>query len=824
MNPRLLSDLNSTLAAQPGRFRNWSAMARRLLIAWAMLMPLALSAAEPSSEDSSSRVDFNRDIRPILSNNCLQCHGPDEQERQGGVGGLRLDVVEEATMDLGGYAAVVPGDPEASELIRRITTEDEGEQMPPADFAKRLDQHDIEILKTWIAEGADFARHWAYTPPQRPRLPTVHRADWPRNEIDLFILRRLEAEGLEPSPEADRPTLIRRLSLDLTGLPPTPDEVDRFLNDSSPDAYEQLVNRLLKKKSYGEHWARQWLDLARYADSAGYADDPPRTIWAYRDYVIQSLNDNKPFDQFTREQLAGDLFPEPTDEQLIATAFHRNTLTNNEGGTNDEEFRNEAVVDRVNTTMAVWMGTTMACAQCHTHKYDPITQEEYFRFFAIFNHSADADRKDEAPVLELYTDEQKERREKLRGEAEQLKQRLTTLTPELAEEDVGQVAPELQEARERLATIQQQLAELKPRTTVPVMRELPEDQRRKTFIQYRGNYLDVGPEVEPGLPTAFHAAPSDRPVDRLTLADWLMADENPLVGRVVANRYWETIFGIGIVTSSEEFGSQGELPTHPELLDWLATELPRRNWDLKSFLTLLVTSSTYRQASHVTPELYQRDPENRLLARGPRFRLSAESIRDQALFVSGLLSEKMHGEPARPPQPSLGLTAAFGSGIDWKTSDGEDRYRRGLYTTWRRSNPYPSMVTFDAPNREVCTVQRGRTNTPLQALVTLNDPVYVEAAQTLARRIMAAGESFDQQIDFGVRLCLARPPSEMERTRLLQLWEAALDRYGDDPALAREMAGIGPEESTDDGQVIQHAAWTVVGNVLLNLDEMFMKR
>jgi hypothetical protein len=334
----------------------------------------------------------------------------------------------------------------------------------------------------------------------------------------------------------------------------------------------------------------------------------------------------------------------------------------------------------------------------------------------------------------------------------------------------------------------------------------------------------LGPEVEPGLPAAFHAPPSGRPLDRLTLADWLMSDENPLVGRVVANRYWETIFGIGIVRSSEEFGSQGELPTHPELLDWLATELPRRNWDLKSFLTLLVTSATYRQASQVTPELYQQDPDNRWLARGPRFRLSAEAIRDQALFVGGLLSDKMYGDPARPPQPSLGLNAAFGSGIDWKTSEGEDRYRRGLYTTWRRSNPYPSMVTFDAPNREVCTVQRSRTNTPLQALVTLNDPVYVEAAQALGRRAMAYEGTVAQQIDYAVLLCLARYPSEHERARLLELWEAAAERYRSDVLLARQMADIPADASLDDEEAVRRAAWTVVGNVLLNLDEMFMKR
>jgi hypothetical protein len=551
--------------------------------------------------------------------------------------------------------------------------------------------------------------------------------------------------------------------------------VERFVNDAEPDAYERLVDRLLDKPSYGEHWARQWLDLARYADSAGYADDPPRTIWAYRDWVIRALNDNMPFDQFTIEQLAGDLLPEPSEDQLIATAFHRNTMTNNEGGTDDEEFRNAAIVDRVNTTMAVWMGTTIDCAQCHTHKYDPITQDEYFQLFAVFNQTEDADRRDESPVLALA-----QRAQKPDG--------------------------------------------FPPATSVPIMRELPEDQRRRTFVQLRGNFLQLGNEVTAGVPSAFHPPPGDPPLNRLSLAHWLIDPQNPLTARVVANRYWESLFGRGIVVTSEEFGSQGDLPTHPELLDWLATELVRSGWDRKAFLRLLVTSATYRQSSQVSEQRWQLDPENRWFSRGPRFRMSAEMVRDQALFVAGLLSPKMYGPPVNPPQPALGLSAAFGSGIDWKTSSGEDRYRRGLYTSWRRSNPYSSMVAFDAPSREICAVRRDRTNTPLQALVTLNDPVYIEAAQALARRMIAAESTEAQRVIHGFRLCLARPPNDKERQHLLDLHGRARQAFQEDRDAAEKLATIPLGPVAEDADVIDLAAWTVVANVLLNLDEMLMKR
>lgn len=1136
-------------------------------------------AAEPAGKS----IDFNRDIKPILSNTCYKCHGPDKNERKGGTNGLRLDTSAGAVEDQGGHAAIVPGKPDDSELIVRIKSTDAEEMMPPKTSGKKLTPHEIELLTEWIKQGAKYSLHWSYVKPVRPIPPAVKDESWARNDIDRFLLARLEKENLKPTVEADRYTLIRRVSLDLTGLPPTWDEVQQFVNDKDPQAYEKLVDRLLKKESFGEHWANLWLDLARYADSAGYADDPPRKIWLFRDYVIRSLNSNKPFDQFTIEQLAGDLLPKPTDDQLIATAFHRNTLTNNEGGTNDEEFRTVAIVDRVNTTMAVWMGTTIACCQCHNHKYDPISQEEYFRFYAFFNNTADADRGDESPLAMIYTDSQKEQKQKLEQEQSQLGVVLKSPTPELeaaratweqefplnlawsnlvpssvksqanaaatiasdgnvkvaaggktdtytvdvplkgsslravrldvladdalpgkgpghangnfvitkfagsilppegtaisgrfvrielpgkqkylslAEVQVFQgeqnvaskgeasqssidydgpaklaidgntdgrfneakstthtklsddpwweldlkseqkldrlviwnrtdgevgsrlsdfkitvfndkhemlwqqqvaaapkpssefslsgrreieftlaladyaqanfepanvlknpdpktkgwavggqtgqshmltlvpkspidvpagstltltieqnsnfenhtlgqfklsitdearvaewartpaaviealripvekrqpaqltaiathylsIAPLLDATRKQLASVSQQLADLKPET-VPIFNELAGDQRRITKIQHRGNFMDLGEVVTEGTPAAFPTLPEGAPRDRLTLAKWIVSDDNPLTARVIANRYWEQIFGIGIVSTSEEFGSQGDLPFHPELLDWLATEMVRQKWDTKAFLKLLVTSAAYRQSSKVTHELQAMDPDNRLVARGPRFRLSAEMLRDQALAASGLLSPKMYGPPVKPHQPSLGVNAAFGSGIDWQTSAGSDRYRRGLYTMWRRSNPYPSMATFDAPNREVCTVRRVRTNTPLQALVTLNDPVYIEAAQALARRMVGAGKTPEERAAFGIRTCLSREPNATEVARLVKLYQATLERYSKNAEEAKKMAtdplGMPPAEMS----IPELAAWTVVGNVMFNLDEALMKR
>ena len=979
-----------------------------------------------------AKVSFNDEIRPLLSNSCYRCHGPDEEDRKAK---LRLDTREGATKDHEGFTAISPGKIEDSELIYRIVTDDEDEMMPPPGKGERFTKEQIELFKRWIEEGAEYEVHWSYAKPVRPEVPQVDETMMKvRNPVDSFILSRLSKEGLSPSKEADAHTLIRRVALDLTGLPPTKAEVEAFLADESAKAYENLVNRLLAKPAFGEHWARMWLDLARYADSAGYADDPGRTIWAYRDWVIRAFNENMPFDQFTIDQVAGDLVPTPTEEQLIATAFHRNTKTNNEGGTSDEEFRNAAVVDRVNTTMATWMGTTAACAQCHTHKYDPISHAEYFQMFAIFNQSEDADRRNEAPIIQVMGDQNKKQVAHISAEIAKLKKemepaatldlkafaeweaalkakvgRWDVLTPRkmtavsganfkagsdgsvlvsgktagtddytisassklkkitaikiealaydklgsggpgrngnfvineveltsgktkasflnasstydqdkfgaasaidgnagsdsgwavggslgqdhhivieldkpldgrnlelrllqrypnhalgrfriLATDSAGpsmalssdtiailKTSPAKRSAAERaqlvavyrktnpsviadtkkLADLKKQLAAVKPLTSVPIMRDLPKNKHRKTHIQLRGSYLSLGEEVAPGVPQVFGSLPKGSNPDRLAMAKWLVDQENPLTARVVANRFWENLFGVGIVLTSEEFGSQGERPSHPELLDWLAVEFMGGGWDVKSFLRLLVTSSAYRQNSHVSDEMAALDPDNRLVARGPRVRLSAEMIRDQALAVSGLLSSKMYGVPVRPPQPNLGLKAAFGGGTDWSTSSGEDKFRRGLYTSWRRSSPYPSMATFGAPNREVCTVRRGNTNTPLQALVTLNDPVYIEAAQALSRRMAAQKGTVAEMIKHGFQLCLSRYPNEIENSRLIALYDSTRSKYAADQKLAREMATnpIGPLPKGID--VVELATLTVVANVLLNLDETLMKR
>ena len=1139
----------------------------KLLLSFVSIVTFTLSA--------KGEVDFNTQIKSLLSNRCIACHGPDEENREAG---LRLDTFDGATRDLDGYSAIVAGDAEESEIMFRVTLDDDDEElMPPKGKGQRLSDEETALLSEWINQGAKYDKHWSYKTPSRFTVPDAF------HPVDYFIGEKLKNENLKFSQAADRKTLARRVSLDLIGLPPTLVELHTFLSDQSTNAYEKYVDQLLNRPDFGEHWARMWLDLARYADSAGYADDRARTIWAFRDYVIKSFNNNLPFDQFTIEQLAGDLLPNPSEQQLIATAFHRNTQTNNEGGTNDEEFRNVAVVDRVNTTFATWMGTTMACAQCHTHKYDPITHEEYFQAFDILNQTQDADKRDESPLISIFSDQQKLQQKQLSLEIKQLKESLTSphrsekfskklsawekditsttwevLKPShanaisgatltigedgsvlasgtqksideykltlqsslekisalrvefLADEsltkggpsrnhnlvlnevilnsmglpnsvrgakkgqfvrieldgkdrilhiaevqafvgeenvalnggasqsttgyggtaklaidgntdgdfyksksvthnangdadawwevdlgkekkltklavwnrtdsglhsrldgfrlqvlsadrqvvwekafpqapkreilvtldgaEVGQFtkasasyeqakfeafkaidsntkqdsgwaiaggqgknhqgvfvlkrpiaggelsvrllqnypnhsigkfrlsvtdkvtpSPALPEnikniltvvsadrteqqnnnlmsffiqhgtegkrINERIAALRKKLNSIKPFSTVPVLKQVVPANERETFIHLRGSYLNHGPKVNANFPSALAPSlPGVTKPNRLDFAKWIMNKDNPLTARVSANRFWEKIFGIGLVSTSEEFGSQGELPSHPQLLDWLATEFVRLEWNMKAFIKLLVTSKAYRQSSHVTDDMAARDPANRLLARGPRVRLSAEMVRDQALAVSGLLSKKMYGPPVRPPQPDMGIKAAFGGGIDWKTSEGEDRFRRGIYTNWRRSNPYPSMATFDAPNREVCTVRRGTTNTPLQALVTMNDPVYVEAAQSLARIMVKSSDTLEKQLSTGFKICLSREPQEAELDRLMALFYQVKKRYVNDASLAKKMATdpIGP--APKDANIADLAALTVTGNVLLNLDEMMMKR
>lgn len=1144
--------------------------------------------ALPANAAPPAKLDYNRHVKPILAKNCFACHGPDDEHREGGV---RLDL-REAALAKGesGALPVVPGKSSHSEVWKRISATDDGEKMPPPATGNTLTSDQAAVLKRWIDEGAEYAPHWSFVAPVRPQPPQVKRADWPANPIDRFILAELEAAGLAPAEEADKRTLARRASLDLRGLPPTIAEVDAFLADSSPDAYEKLVDRFLADPAFGERWARMWLDQARYADSRGYGSDPLRVIWRYRDWVVDAFNRNQPFDQFTVDQLAGDLLENPTLEQRVATAFHRNTMTNTEGGTDDEEFRVAAVKDRIDVTLQVWMGLTIGCAKCHNHKFDPLSQKEYYQAYAIFNQTADNDQPSESPVLEAPSpgavdelrridaqvaaarqtlQEQTEKlgpqreaweaslrdetgwktlhaaevraepagpkfetqsdgtilaserssggveyiveaalpagagptalrletlpgaplpqggagfaddgnfvlsrvaatvlpakagapllaryvRVELPGKARMLslaevevesagknaalqgaatqsstdydgpagkaadgntsgeyhEAKSTTHTkqeddpwwevdlkapapisevvvwnrtdggaaiggrlagyrvrllddarnvvwtsdkaplpsPEarlavsgersvrlvkatsdftqkgfstddvlaaeaapkkgwsvakqqakphqlvLLPEGPVQLAPgerlqvrlvqryqdakytlgrfrlsassspawtrrtqlpfevsnaldvaaeqrsaaqknlvlqAFQEASPELKPLREALAKLeasRPKPpTVPVMEELPVARRRKTHLMQKGNFLAPGEEVSAALPAAFHPLAEAAPVDRKALASWIVDPKNPLTARVAANRFWSQLYGIGLVETEEDFGTQGELPSHPELLDWLATEFIRLKWDVKAFLKTILLSKSYRQASTVTPEALAADPRNRLLSRAPRFRLEAEMIRDQALAASGLLSRRMYGPSVFPPQPEGLWQAAFNGERTWQTSPGEDRWRRGIYVFWRRTVPYPSMAAFDAPSRENCTVRRIRTNTPLQALVTLNDPVYVEAAQALGRRMVReGGSSLEERLAFGWKLATTKPATEAQVQSLSALWKKTQARYAEDSGAALKLATdpLGPLPKDLFPSPADAAAWTLVGNVLLNLDAVLTR-
>ncbi len=713
--------------------------------------------------DALAQVSFNRQIRPILSRHCTACHGQDPDGRQAG---LRLDTFAGATSDLGGYQAIVPGDPDASELIARITSDDD--PMPPEEHP-RLNADEIDLLTQWIAGGADYEVHWSFAVPRRPAIPAQSTDSWSTGPIDRFVFARLAERSLTPNAMADPRRLIRRLALDLTGLPPAAELVDSFADDPSLKNYEVIVDHLLADPAFGEHWASMWLDLARYADTVGYASDETRTIWPWRDWVIRALNQNMPFDQFSTWQLAGDLLEDASTDQRLATAFHRNTLSNNEGGTNDEEFRTVAVKDRASTTASTWLGLTLRCAECHSHKYDPVSHSEYYQFLDFFNQTADADRPDETPVLEWTMD---------------------SASPE---------QPVL----------------------VPVMQDLSGDQRRTTHIMQRGNFRNPGPPVRAGVPEFLHGWPADAPANRLGLARWLFSDQNPLTARVTVNRFWSRMFGRGLVETEEDFGTQGSLPSHPLLLDWLAVEFRENGWDMKRLLRQIVMSSTYRQSARVTPEKTQADPNNVWLSRGPRIRLSAEEMRDQALAISGLLSHKIGGPPVYPPNPIREVTNAFKGTEVWTVSEGEDRHRRAIYTFLKRSQPHPLFETFDMGSRDICSLRRIETNTPLQSFMTMNDEAFVEAAQALASRMAGAGTNGDP-MGRGLRLALFREPRPTERQGLEELYRTAWTTYHDDPAAAREMSGRFAE-GLDDRQAADLAALTVVANVILNLDAVLTK-
>jgi len=783
------------------------------------LLVLLLGVMCPGAfAEEQTRIDFDRDIRPILADTCFHCHGPDRAQRKAD---LRLDTREGAFADLGESRAIVPGKPDESELIHRITASEEYERMPPADSGRSLSQKQIELLTRWVADGAEWSHHWSFVPPERPALPPPPKHGEVHNAIDRFVLARLEEEGLKPAPAAAKEKLIRRVTFDLTGLPPTPQEIDAFLADDSPDAYEKVVDRLLASPRYGERMAMPWLDAARYADTNGYQTDGTRPMWPWRDWLIDALNANMPFDQFTLEQIAGDMLPEPSLDQLIATGFNRNHMLNGEGGRIAEESRVEYVVDRVETTTAVWLGLTAGCGRCHDHKYDPLTQEEFYGLYAYFNNvdetgAVDRSSSTAAPTIRLPTDGQKAKQAELESRIRRLEEQVN----ELKKDEAAGTKADLESLEKQLADTRRTLDKHKKSYLITmIMRERAKP--RQTHLLLRGQYNKYGEKVSARVPDILHPLPEGAPNNRLGLARWLVDWENPLVARVTVNRFWQLFFGTGLVRTTEDFGTQGERPTHPRLLDWLATEF-MRDWNIKRMHRLIVTSATYRQSAKAAPELIARDPENRLLARGPRHRLSSFALRDQALALSGLLVEKQGGPPVQPYQPE-GIWKDFSFGkIVYKQDHGEKLYRRSLYTFWRRSVGPTTM--FDTSPRQVCELRPRRTNTPLHALTLLNDPTFGEAARRVARRmIIEGGGAPAERLRWGFRAATARYPTPEEEQILAASLARLLKQYREQPSAAEELITVGEAPRDASLDPIEHAAYTGVASLILNLDEVLNK-
>ncbi len=775
-----------------------------------------------ASRAATGPVDFRREIRPVLAGACLPCHGFDAKARKAG---LRLDEREAALKPaVSGAVPIVPGAPEQSEVYRRITHPDPGEVMPPSGAHKPLTEEQKDLLRRWIAEGAEYREHWAFVPPRRPELPRVPSGDWARSEVDVFILAGLEREGLGPSGEAEGTSLLRRVTLDLTGLPPTREELDAFARDTREGAYERAVDRLLASPRYGERMAQDWLDAARFADSNGYQVDRDREMWAWRDWVVGAFNRNLGFDRFTIEQMAGDLLPGATLEQRIATGLHRNHMINEEGGIIPEEFLTEYCADRVETTATVWLGLTMNCARCHDHKYDPLGQRDYYGLFAFFHNVTEEGigdyslpiRRNTPPYLQLPSPEQAARLAALGAELAEAGRALTNLVARGVTN--GPVHGGLTNRVARLKKERNEADLAIPITLV--MEERPEP--RPTHVLMRGAYDRKGEVVAPGVPVRLAGWPEGAPTNRLGLAQWLVDPANPLPARVTVNRLWQGVFGTGLVRTSEDFGAQGEAPSHPELLDWLATEFVRTGWDVKRMLRLLVTSATYRQDSRIAPRARAKDPENRWLGRGPRHRLAAETIRDQALAVSGLWVDRPGGPSVKPYHPP-GLyeqVVAGSSASTYEQDSGASLYRRSLYTYWKRSVPNPAMLVFDRPFRETCTVRRARTSTPLQALNLMNDPTYVEAARGLALRMMREGGATPEaRLRFGFRLATSREPGSHELGILVSGW-ARLERgFRNEPGAASALLSVGEARMGRELDPVELAAFTASASTLLNLDE-----
>ncbi len=1035
-------------------------MNRLLRCTFPFVAGLSFVSSSPAAIPSG-KIDFNRDIRPMLSDNCYACHGPDAGKRKAG---LRLDLKDGALATLkSGEAAIVPGDLAQSELIARITTKDEDELMPPVKSGKRLTANQVDLLKRWIAQGAEWKEHWSFIKPERPPVPAVKNQRWPRNPIDAFILARLDKEKLRPAKEADKAMLIRRVTFDLTGLPPTLEEVDAFLADTKPEAYERLVERLLQSPRYGEHEARYWLDVARYGDTHGLHLDNERSLWPYRDWVVGAFNRNQPFDEFTIEQLAGDLLPTPTRDQKIASGFNRCNVSTSEGGAIDEEFYVRYAVDRTETTGVVWMGLTLGCASCHDHKFDPVSQKEFYQLSAFFNNfnekAMDGNALLPPPTMKLPTPEQEAKlaelsssitatEKQIRAEAAKItyteperiarpatnppadfvwveddfpkgakaeasgtagalkwveaekvhsgKRAFTRTDKGLAQDFFTQAAPPLlvgagdtlfayvyldpadppkaimlqfhtsewlhranwgdedaigfgakgtsqkllmgalpklgewvrleidaskldlpagaridgiaftqfggtvywdragiftgttqedwsavsllaweqQEKARMTKDLPKEVAEAlkadadkrtdaqknalrehylvnvytptRP-TFDPLLTALKEARKQRedldkslpatmiseemekprgTFVLKRGQYDQRGEPVSPSVPAVLPPLAASPATNRLAFARWLVSPDHPLTARVTVNRFWQQFFGVGLVRTSGDLGAQGEWPSHPELLDWLATEFIRSGWDVKHMVRLMVTSATYRQSSAVTPAVLQKDPQNRLLARGPRFRLDAEMIRDNALFVSGLLVEKMGGRGVRPYQPA-GIWEAVGytssNTAKFEQDHGEALYRRSLYTFWKRTAPPPYLTTFDAPSREKYCTRRERTDTPLQALVTMNDPAYVEAARHLSARMLQHAPKPEERLSFGFRLVTARQPQAGEKSVLQGTLTKYLAKYQADPEAARKLISVGESPVDEKLNPSELAAYTMVASLLLNLDETLNK-
>ncbi|HEX3880530.1 MAG TPA: PSD1 and planctomycete cytochrome C domain-containing protein [Bryobacteraceae bacterium] len=824
---------------------------------------------------AKTKVAYTRDIQPLLAKRCYMCHGAQAQ-----MSGLRLDRKDAA------MRVIQPGNSAASRLIHMVAGMD-GKVMPPT--GPRLTATEIGLLRAWIDQGVDWPEqpavttsatgaqptHWSFRKLTRPDVPAVSDRAWTRNQIDNFVLARLEKEGATPSPQASKNTLIRRLSLDLTGLPPTPQEVEAFVNDNRPDAYERLVDRLLDSPHYGEKWARYWLDLARYADSDGYEKDRVRPwAWRYRQWVIDAFNRDLSYDQFTIQQLAGDLMPQRTTDTLIATGFNRNTLTNREGGTDPEQFRDEQVLDRAATLGTVWLGLTVGCAQCHDHKFDPIKQKEFYQLTAFFNTQEEIDipaalpgeigpylaarpeyEKQRQALLDQYGIPQAELdwENKLRYASQHLGEhddwdfaygelrhqvdngrKVLFMDPDKRSEvqrvammdtfisSCGNLFPKDYCAGLKLGELRTKLNELKAKTAqisyAPAL--LENDTPPKTYVHIKGDWREHGDEVQPGTLAILSPLPAGEKPTRLTLARWLVSPENPLTARVAVNRFWQELFGRGIVRTSEDFGTQGDAPTHPELLDWLATEFESRGWSMKQMIRLIVTSATYRQSSHARPELTSRDPDNTLLARQARLRLPAELIRDEALDSSGLIDLRIGGPSVKPPQPKGVAELGYQNSVKWVESTGGDRYRRGLYIHFQRTTPYPQLMNFDGPSSALSCTRRERTDSPLQALNLMNDPVFFEAAQGLAFRVMReSGGAFRDRLNYAYALLLSRSPSARESERLGKYFDDTLRHLNQTPDT---VAALFPNLIEGVPQ-LQAAAWVEMSRVLLNLDEFITR-